>query len=279
MIINGVHALNKLLVANLERIRQLDFDVIVHLPRSGTIPASLLATYLKRPFASVDEYCAGIVNTRKAVYETLHKILIVDDSIATGGQLKNAMERIMAVRPETHILSLCVYGVPRPDRVQEATMVLSTHRDKDYVYPWFLWKTANVKHYAFDMDGVLCRECSKEEDDEGANYKKFIAEADLKFHTDFELGAIITGRLEKYRPQTEAWLQRHGFKYRRLIMGPWKNNAQRREYDAARWKAKEYKKSKYTLFVESSDRESKIISLQTGRTVFCIESQKVYNEG
>lgn len=277
MIVNGVHGLNVLLVENLHRIRQLDFDVIVHLPRSGTLPACLLATYLKRPFASVDEYCAGIINTRKADYKTLHKILIVDDSIATGGQLKNAMEKIKAARPDTQILSLAVYGVPRPDRVQEATMVLFEHRDKDYVYPWFMWKTQNVKHYAFDMDGVLCRDCTREEDDEGANYKKFITNAELKFHTDFELGAIVTSRLEKWRPQTEAWLDRHNFKYKKLIMGPWRNNADRKRADAAYWKAKQFGNSKFTLYVESSEREAEIIAAQTDKTVFCIDNQRVYN--
>ena len=279
MIVNEVLALNVLLVKHLAEIRKLDFDVIVHLPRSGTIPASLLATYLKKPFASVDEYCAGIVNVRKAEYKTLHKILIVDDSIATGVQLKGAMEKILAAKPETQILSLAVYGVPRPDRMQDATMVLHTHEDKDYVYPWFLWKTRNVKDYAFDMDGVLCRDCTRPEDDDGAEYQKFLANADLKFHTPFELGAIVTGRLEKYRRETEEWLQKNNFKYSKLIMGPWKTKEERREQDPALWKAKFFHHSRFKLFVESSEREAAIIAKKSGKAVWCIDNQKVYNNG
>ena len=276
MLIRDLNDMNVLLVKNLHRIKQIDFDVIVHLPRSGTIPASILATHMRAPFASVDEFCAGIVNTRKAEYKTLHKILLVDDSIRTGNQLKDAVERIKAARPDALIHSLCVYSTVISDRIYDATMVLSEHHDVDYIYPWFLWKTKRIKKVAFDMDGVLCRDCTKDEDDEGEKYLNFLNTAPQKFKTDFVLGAIVTGRLERYRPQTEEWLARHGVQYRELIMGPWSSNAERKQANPAVWKADLYRRSHFKLFVESSEREALVIAARSQKKVWCIDTQRAY---
>lgn len=267
--------LNLLLVNNLHKIQTLPFDIIVHLPRSGTIPASLLATYIRKPLASVDEYCADIIITRKSEFQSLKRILLVDDSIRTGIQMSQAIAKIKKVKPETEISILAVFSTPCKDRLVQPSLALLEHIDDNYIYPWFMWKTRKIANCAVDMDGVLCRDCTKDEDDEGANYSQFLDNAEIKFKPGFPIGWIVTSRLEKYRPQTEAWLLKHGIKYNNLIMGCWNSNRDRKG-NAADWKASIYRRLPATLFIESSHKESLIIHAISDKKVWCVDTQEAF---
>jgi orotate phosphoribosyltransferase len=274
MLTRSLRELDLLIVKNLHRVRKIPFDVVVHLPRSGTIPASLIATYLKKPFASVEEYLAGIIYTRKSEYRDFERILLVDDSIRTGKQMQAAIDRIKAMKPNCTIYTLAVFST-KVERKLHPTLILSEHPELLYIYPWFMWKTKHISQCAVDMDGVLCRDCEPHEDDDGQEYEKFLELADVKFHTEFTIGAIVTSRLEKYRPQTEAWLKRHGFKYDQLLMGKWATKQERKGLAAA-WKAKMYIHLNKQLFIESSEREAKEIARITGKPVWCIDTQEAY---
>lgn len=284
MLTRNVHNLDNLIVRNLHRIRAIPADVIVHCPRSGTIPASLIATYLCKPMCSVDEYCAGIIPTRKSEYTDLNRILLVDDSISTGQQMEAFIRQIKAVRPEAKIYTLAAYSFRGAKYKLNPTMILETHDDPDYIYTWFMWKTFRLKWCAVDMDGVLCRDVLAGEDDDGEQYAKFLENAELKFKP-FEylpgrdvIGAIVTGRMEKYRTQTEIWLKRQGVRYKNLIMCPSKTREERRAINPAKWKAEIYKASDYKLFIESSTKEAPIISAESGKPVFCVDDGIQYGK-
>lgn len=281
MITRNVLHLDRLIVKNLHKIRAIPFDVVVHCPRSGTLPASIIATYLCKPFASVDEYCAGMINTRKSEYKTLNRILLVDDSIATGKQMADFIRKIKAAVPGTAIYTLAVYSPSNARYTLNPTLVLEVHQSQDYVYSWFMWKTGRLKSCAVDMDGVLCRDCTREEDDDGEKYLKFIQTAEPKFKP-FEylpnhnvIGAIVTSRLEKYRPQTEKWLKDNGYFYKKLIMGAWGSKEERRGKQAA-YKAGVYKSPEFKLFIESSESEAREIARITNKPVFCVDTSEEY---
>lgn len=276
MLIRDLTELNQLLVDNLERIRAIPFDVIVHIPRSGTIPASLLSTYLVKPLASVEEFARGIVSTRKSERQrTLHRILLVDDSLRTGQQMSQHHDAIKRARPEAEIRSLVIFRTIMPECIYEPTITLAQHGDFPYFYPWFMWKSKRIIDAAVDMDGVLCGECPRDMDDNGERYLEFIRTAPLKFRAQFPIGAIVTSRLEKYRAQTVEWLGRHGIAYGALHMGGWKSNEERRGKQA-QWKAMIYKNSDFNLFVESSVKEAPDIALLSGKKVWCIDNQRAY---
>lgn len=278
----SVAHMNQLIVDNLHRIRALPFDVVVHLPRSGTIPASLIATYLIKPFCSVDEYCAGIIPTRKAVFSGFERILLVDDSIRTGKQMAQAVEKIKAVKPETKITTFSVYDTfpsneEVDNRIMNADLSLHKHDDDFYIFPWFMWKTRRLKKVCVDMDGVLCRDCTKDEDDDGPRYAEFLATAEPKFIPyDTHVGFIVTARLDKYKPQTEAWLSKHGITYSKLVMGPWRDRNARKAYGAGRWKGEFFKGVKSPLFIESSVSEAEAINRISGKSVWCVDNQRFY---
>jgi orotate phosphoribosyltransferase len=271
----GVAHLNQLIVDNLHRIRALPFDVVVHIPRSGTIPASLIATYMARPLASVEEFCRHIVDARKSDCPRLDHVLLVDDSVRTGKQMRKSIDRILSERQGTKISTLAVYlshDMRGQERVLMPDLFLHEHADSFYLYPWFMWKTPLLDMACVDMDGVLCRDATRDEDDDGPGYATFLGRAGLKFKPlSATIGWIVTGRLEKYRAETAAWLKAHGIAYSKLIMGPWRTKDERRG-KAARWKAEVYRELPAKLFIESSESEARVIAEISGKTVWSVES-------
>ena len=74
-----------------------DFDLIVGVPRSGMFPANLLALYLNLPVTDIDSFRNGHIYQTGERGKTfnmthIHKVLVVDDSIATGKAVKKCRE-------------------------------------------------------------------------------------------------------------------------------------------------------------------------------------------
>lgn len=275
MLTRELSEMDRLIVSRLHDIRSIPFGVVVHIPRSGTIPAALIATHMARPLASVEEYRRGLVSTRKTEANVpLDRILLVDDSIRTGKQMLKNIALIKRDKPRTKIYTLSVYAT-RHSREIEPTIVLAEHDDSDYVYPWFAWKSKRIEGCAVDMDGVLCRDCTRDEDDDGERYAQFLAGAQVKFHTPHKIGAIITSRLERYRPQTEDWLARNGYQYGELIMGPWATKAERRG-NVEPWKASVFRERPEWLYIESDDRAARAIAEMSGKHTWSVEMQMGY---
>lgn len=278
-VIRTYHDMDKVIAANLPRIRQIPFDVIVHMPRSGTAPAAMMATYLNKPLASCDEICAHMAWTRNAVgYDArMKRLLLVDDHVNRGVQMRPILERIKRERPDCTVTTLAVYSSGR-EKVYTPDVVLD-NSGLQYLYPWFMWKsTFALNPCALDMDGVLCRDCLPEEDDEGERYAAFLAHAEPKLipHARAQV-TIVTSRLARYRPQTLLWLKTHGVNVVRLVMGPWRDNAERRG-QVARWKAAQYAALDSRLYVESDDRQAPEIARLSRKPVYCIDSCKSYGE-
>src|SRR3546814_8121143 len=97
------------------------------------------------------------------------------------------------------------------------------------VFAWNWTKHIRLPRWGFDFDGVLCRDNTKAENDDGPRYAEFLANAEPLFIPQRAIGHIITGRAEKYRAETEAWLHRHGIQFASLKMTPWETKGERME--------------------------------------------------
>lgn len=278
--------MERLIVANLHWIRALGSGVIVHIPRSGTAPAGMIATYLPAPLASVDEYCAGIIPTRKCPAFDRNLVILVDDCINRGSQATEAIERIRKANSKAEIIMVAIYDSAREGAersIPSPLMTFAKHGSggsENYLYPYYIWKSGRMRFAAVDFDGVLCRDATKLEDDDGERYRRFLDEVEPKFLPgNYKIGAIVTARCDKYRKETEAWLKRHGVRYGSLHMGPWDGKAERSGGSkAAKWKSSVYKSlgSDIRLFIESSESQSQIIHELTGRPVFSVESMRIH---
>ncbi|WP_347271633.1 phosphoribosyltransferase family protein [Rhizorhabdus histidinilytica] len=261
---------------NLHRIDRNAFDVVVGIPRSGMLPASIIATHLQMPLADPAGYSAGIVHGRSgAPVPNGKRVLLVDDSCNKG----RAFARAVQLLPRgTRITRLAVFG---PYQVDPASVcdIWFEQVGGPRVFAWNWTKHIRLPRWGFDMDGVLCRDCTKAENDDGERYADFLAHVEPLFLPSRPIGHIVTGRAEKYRAQTEAWLARYGVQFEALHMTPWHTKAER--MDAMRfaggrggWKAAKARELGVEMFIESCPKQAAIIAREAGIPVFCTDTQE-----
>lgn len=78
-----------------------------------------------------------------------------------------------------------------------------------------------VKNYLIDIDGTICDDIPNEEPERMATAEVY-PDALITLNKWFDQGHIIcffTSRTEEHREVTEAWLEKHGFKYHSMLMG------------------------------------------------------------
>jgi hypothetical protein len=94
----------------------------------------------------------------------------------------------------------------------------------------------------------------------------------------YPIRSIVTARLEKYRPETLAWLDRWSLQCDELVMGPWSTiDERRRLYTAAQFKGRVYQDSDCQVFVESCPKQAEAIATATGKRVICPATSQVWN--
>lgn len=80
---------------------------------------------------------------------------------------------------------------------------------------------SEVKNYLIDIDGTICDDIPNEEPERMLSAELY-PDALITIDKWFEEGHVITfftSRLEEHREVTEAWLNKHGFRYHGLLMG------------------------------------------------------------
>ena len=78
-----------------------------------------------------------------------------------------------------------------------------------------------VKNYLIDIDGTVTEDVPNEEPERMATCKPFpdALETLNKWYDEGHIITFFTSRTEDHRAVTEAWLDKHGFKYHSLLMG------------------------------------------------------------
>jgi len=264
-----------LIAANLHRIDRGRFDVVVGIPRSGMIPAAMIATMLQLPLADVVGYGQGIIHGRSGKPASGgRRVLLVDDSCNKG----RAMAQAVRLLPKgAKVTRLAIFGPYQVDPSSVCDMWFEVvHGPR--VFAWNWTKHIRLPRWGFDFDGVLCRDPDKSENDDGPRYLQFLREAEPLFLPNRPIGHIVTGRLEKYRGETEAWLRRQGVEFEALHMTPFHSKAERMsamKFAGGRggWKAGVIKQLGVEMFIESCPKQSGIIAREAGVPVFCTRTQ------
>ena len=255
-------------------------DAIVGVPRSGMLPAAMLATLLHKPLGWWNPHahppaleCA--VGTRLGPIEQtgpIKRALVIDDACyAASFRGRFSGLRDVGVEP----VSACVYGGPgTPGLVDVCGRVAPRPR----VFSWNLLNCSTAKSFCVDLDGVLCEDPTEAQNDDGPRYLEFIANAPPLHRCAWPVHSIVTSRLEKYRGETEAWLEGRGIKYGHLVMAPYLSKAERKAANRhAEDKAEYFAGTKCHAFIESSERQAKRIAELTGRPVICTDTDTGYN--
>jgi uncharacterized HAD superfamily protein len=273
---NDLHAC---ITANASKI-PFNADLIIGVPRSGLLAANILALHLNVALTDVEGFLEGRVfsggkriRTSIKPFEEYKNIVVLDDSILTG----NAMNEVRAVIKQHGTDKNIVYGAvfAAPDSVHEIDFYFNVC-PMPRMFEWNLMHHKHLERCCFDLDGVLCKDPTEEENDDGERYKEFLSNAIPLLKPTHKLGCIVTNRLEKYRALTEDWLEKNNISYNHLIMSKFPSKEARVKAGMhAEFKAHAYLKTNAILFIESSEWQSNQIAKITRKPVYCVDMRKM----
>lgn len=263
----------------LPQVYGLNLKGVLGVPRSGMLPASMLAMWLNLPLYYLDEDnnlkiltgATGFGGARMKNYKEKNgKLLVVDDTIYAGRAMNLIKEKI----PED-ILFAAIYFRPeseyRPD-------FFGRELSSPHLLEWNFFNSGYLKDCIFDFDGIFSPNVPIPICEDEQKYIEFIKNVKPFPHRipTTHCRGIATGRLEKYRDITEEWLERHGISYGFLKMFPTEREAERNlnhAEEVSSFKAKIFLQSDAYFFVESEVSEAVKIRQKSKKLVICPEEK------
>jgi len=259
-----------------------DVDLIISVPRSGLLPAVLIANHLNLPHVTLADFLAGRATSagrRLASSATeasaFRKALVVDDSVASGAENARIRELLKGRPPGGEVLLAVAFMVPGKEHLVD---FFFESVPGPRMFEWNMMNHSWLPSACVDIDGVLCRDPTTAENDDGPEYRRFLQTVETLFRPGVEIGWLVTSRLTKYRALTEAWLAEKGVRYRELHMLDLPSQAERvRRKAHASFKAQVYNATPSKLFIESSDAQAHEIARRTGKPVVSTESSTLFS--
>lgn len=272
----SLNDLSNLLRSNLGRVPSV--DMVVGVPRSGLLVATILALLLNKPMGTIDSLLAHTFikgGYRSPALKDMKHVLVVDDTVNTGKQIK-ALQQQLSTLP-LQITYLTAYYNPSVPHVFDIALEACP---LPRFFEWNILHHPLLDQACFDMDGVLCEDPTPEQNDDGENYRKFLIHAKPLCIPTIALGHIVTSRLDKYRQETADWLRRNEVKYSRLHLLKGVTAAERASSNMhASFKASVYNSLPLApLFVESNPLQSREIFQLSGKPVYCYTTNEFYSK-
>jgi uncharacterized HAD superfamily protein/hypoxanthine phosphoribosyltransferase len=267
----NISDLNNIILKRLD-ILPRDFDLIVGVPRSGMLPANLLSLYLNKPYTDLHSFMNGHIykaGARGVFFDMkeFKKVLVVDDSIASGAAMDECRENLKPLTSDFSFSYCVVYVIPGKEKTVDYWF---ENVPLPRYFQWNIMNHTSLAKACFDIDGVLCVDPRDDQNDDGEKYRDFVLNAQPLFIPGSRIGTLVTSRLEKYRKETEAWLEKNKVKYDKLVMLDLPDMAARQRANShASHKAKEYMAKPYVLFVESDPGQAMEINRISGKPVLC----------
>ena len=264
-----------------QRIPQ-NIDLIVGIPRSGMLAANILALYKNLPYTDLDSFINNTIikggeRLNMSSLDHINKVLVLDDSIRSGNAITKAIGKLSKLNDNYQITLGAVYADPKSINIIDCYYELLPERR---VFQWNVFNHSHSHSFCYDIDGVLCRDPNDEENDDGSNYINFITNVKPNFIPKYEVGFLVTSRLEKYRQYTEKWLEKNNIKYNKLYMLDLPSKEERiKKKIHSKFKAYIYNSVKSNLFIESSYRQAIEISQITGKQVFSVQNMQMISPG
>jgi hypothetical protein len=243
----------------------------IGVPRSGLLLANMLALHLNKHLLPLPWLWRG------DSVEPLRRgsrgmgpghVVVIEDSVLTGATLRQLMRRVKDSGPHRPVRFAAAYV--RADTPGLFPGLLYARVIPRYAA--FAWNWAHqrrLEQAVLDMDGVLFPM--------GAAIDELDA-VPLVVPTYAPL-AIATGRREKYRAATLAWLRRWGIPTRTLHMMPTDKDAHATVGGVVGHKSSVAKALGALWFVESEADQSADISTAAGIPVLCTADWRLYAGG
>lgn len=244
---------------------------IAGIPRSGMIPAAIVASHLHLPLF---ELAAGRLNLlghgTRGVLPGEGPIAVIDDTVYSGRAMARARSAMQALKREAMFATIYC----RPETVKSvdfhARLLPSPH-----LLEWNLLNCAVLagnsidpvfgRGVALDLDGVIVHDAQSG----GPVLSPYLVPRTVA------APLIVTGRSEAARTETEGLLRAIGAKWSRLEMLP--AVVPLTTETAAEHKARLYGESGCGFFVESCPIQAELIHRTSGKPVICPVAGKVWH--
>jgi len=259
----------------IRKLSSCEIDVVIGIPRSGLMVASLVALKLGKPLSTPDTFIEGKVWRSKKIdgKEKPVNVLLIEDVVHQGRALAESLEALKQYQASLKITkaALLVYSQTK-HLVDIYEEVIGTHTMLEWA---FLHHRLSL-NTAFDLEGVLCEKVPEGCDDHEEKYARWIKDAKAYLIPVYEVDCIVSSRLEKYRPETEAWLKKNGVKYKELILWDVPSNKDRKNL-FSKYKIDILTRLQPKLYIESSNEVSKDIWQATKIPVLCADEMMMYS--
>jgi hypoxanthine phosphoribosyltransferase len=247
-------------------------DLVLGVERSGMIPAMIIAEHWNVPCGGVNQFVDKqniFSGARCKIPTNVKTILVIDDTMLFGKSMTNTMLRMSRYAKQIKMIYAVVYSSDKCDYTK-----LGVTSQRTIIGPRiFQW---NMFHHnpltskmLFDLDGTLCVKPTQEENDYGEKYLKFIKGTKPILIPNQPI-IVVTGRLERYRKETEDWLDAHGFNCVQLLC------RDSRETNIVVHKSKIYANSDAFMFIEDEELQAKEIARLTKKPVLWTGGWKVF---
>lgn len=258
-------------------------DLIVGIPRSGMIPASMISMALSKKLCSLSEFLQETFNfvnvTHRIGFENnIKNVLIVDDSILSGKSITETKQLIeeKGLDKKYNIIYLVIFY--KNDNYSDFIDFAFEKVNSPRLFQWNYMNHCFLQDSCFDIDGVLCQDPTEDENDDGDKYRRFLITAKPLFIPQYKIPYIVTSRLEKYRNETTKWLEDNDVKYDHLIMLSGYTADERKRLNLhAKFKAEQYRQLiDIQLFMESDRKQAEEISKLSGKLCFCVSTDELF---
>ena len=263
----------------LPQLAGLKLKGIVGIPRSGMLPASMIAMWLNLPLYFLDPQnnllpmsaATKFGGIRMLDYKDSNgKLLVVDDTIYAGTAMNNIKSRL---NEDAYFCS--VYLRPASELKPD---FYARELNAPHLLEWNLFNCVYIEHALLDFDGILSPNVPYEICIDEERYIEYIKNVKPFPHRipKTRCKGIVTARLEKYRDITEWWLEKYGVNYGFLKMYPTEDEDKRDKNhveEASTFKAKIFSQSDAKFFIESEIAEAVRIGKKSGKFVICPQEE------
>lgn len=258
-----------------------EFTAVIGVPRSGLIPAAVLALCRNVPMFSLEDVTGaerhGSWSLRRRPTGPGHgPTLVVDDTVWDVNTI-SLLRETLAYLPNLCFAAFATSGAVAVD------FHCHNFGREPLLTEWTVFHCEFNRFVLTDLDGVLCEDWPHLGEDGvyAERYANHLANAACLVRPSFKLGGIVTSRLVKYREATERWLARNNISYEQLVMCPAETPTQRAaQYGFAEWKAHVYATwlahVPAALFIESCPRQAARMAAVTGRPVLDWSNQQLF---
>ncbi len=231
-----------LIRANVSNIPKV--DMVVGIPRSGMIAASMIATLTNQRLHSLNEMGAAEYGS----------ILLVDDSVGGGETMAQAVMLLHSWHPKAKLITLAVYV----RSILNMPEIYFEHIPGPRIFEWNWFRSKYLKDAVLDIDGVISTESSVGMRDQ----------AKLLYRPARRVRAVATGRKWCDRHVTREWLKKHDVKYGDIRMAGLLEKGR----DV---KVRAIKELSAKWAVESNIHQAEYIRVHANVPVLCVDANRL----